>query len=161
MAHVRHDSRAVANKIIRFAIDDGRPLTPLQIIKLVYFCHGWMLALYGKPLFRDYVQAWKYGPVVPNVYHALKHYGGDPVTSEIPLPEEQFDEDEEYLIGQVYAAYGHLHGIRLSQLTHAPGTPWDVIWSQTGSNSVIPNELIREHYAGMIREDDAEDSSPR
>lgn len=155
---MKHDSRAVANRIIRLAIGGSQPLTPLQIIKLVYFCHGWMLAFYGRSLFRDYVQAWKYGPVVPNVYHALKHYGGDPVTREIPFPDEQFDDDEEDLIGQVYDVYGHLHGIRLSQLTHAPGTPWDVIWSQTGSNSVIPNELIQEHYAGMIKEDDAEDT---
>lgn len=40
-----------------------------------------MLGLYGVPLIRDDVQAWKYGPVIPQVYHAgaVKDYRGRPV----------------------------------------------------------------------------------
>jgi uncharacterized phage-associated protein len=36
------NARAVANEFIRLAAEDGRTLTPLQIIKLVYIAHGWM-----------------------------------------------------------------------------------------------------------------------
>ncbi len=32
------------------------------------------LFLNDKPLFEDDIQAWAYGPVVPNVYHEYKKY---------------------------------------------------------------------------------------
>ena len=142
-----HDARAVANKLIEKACDTGQPLTPLQIIKLVYFCHGWMLGLYGRPLHRQPIEAWRYGPVIADVYHSLKSYGGNPINKKIRyVDEEDFDELEVDLIDQVYEAYGNLSGVRLSQLTHAPGTPWDHIWREFGQNAPIPNGLIQKHY---------------
>ena len=140
------DSRAVVNHLIDIAEDDGRFLTPLQIIKLVYFCHGWMLGLYGRSLIRHHVLAWQYGPVIAEVYHKLKHRGGEQVVDKIEVADEVFGEEEEDLIGQVHSYYGHLSGIELSRLTHAPGTPWHTIWSRSGKNAVIPNGLIKSHY---------------
>lgn len=141
-----HDARAVANSLIKKACDDSSPLTPLQVVKLVYFCHGWMLGLYEKPLIRQHVRAWLYGPVVAEVYRSLKRYGGMPVEVEIKVSEESFDEQEGDLISQVYLGYGSLTGIKLSQLTHAPGTPWYKIWNEEGHNTIIPNLLIQKHY---------------
>lgn len=153
MKHAGHDSRFVANKLIGMAINAGDPLTPLQIIKLVYFCHGWMLGLYGRPLVSDYVEAWRYGPVHRNVYRALKRYGDTPVERTIAgISEESFDDEEEDLIQQVYDAYGSLSGIRLSRLTHASGTPWDTIWRTVGCNSVIPDDLIEDHYEQIAKQ---------
>ena len=37
----------------------------MQVLKLVYYCHAWMLGLYGRPLIRQPIEAWRYGPVVP------------------------------------------------------------------------------------------------
>lgn len=146
---MEHDAQAVANSLIVRSLKDGNPLTPLQIIKLVYFCHGWMLGLYGRGLIRQQIQAWRYGPVIADVYHALKRYRDNPVRDHIDVPTEEFDELESDVIGQVYEKYGGLNGITLSRLTHAPGTPWDQVWSQEEKNSVIPNILIQEHYASM------------
>ena len=150
---MEHDARVVANTLIERAVDDARPFTPLQTIKLVYFCHGWMLGLYDRPLIAQNVQAWAYGPVIAEVYHALKHYRGDPVYTPIKGREEEgaFDEFEDDLISQVYKKYGDLDGIELSRLTHAMGTPWDQVWSQKGRNCIIPNDLIQKHYAAKAR----------
>jgi antitoxin SocA-like protein len=76
-------ARVVANEFIRLAEADGRALTPLQVIKLAYIAHGWMLALYQRPLISDSIEAWKYGPVIPTLYHALKKYGAGSVTGTI------------------------------------------------------------------------------
>src|SRR5713226_3390078 len=73
-------SRVVANELIRLASEDGKSLTPLQIIKLTYIAHGWMLGLYQRPLVVDQIEAWKYGPVIPDLYHAMKDYGSGYVT---------------------------------------------------------------------------------
>ena len=42
---MEHDSRAIANQLIRRAHEAGRDITPMQTIKLVYYCHAWMLGL--------------------------------------------------------------------------------------------------------------------
>lgn len=150
---MEHDARTVANKIIELSMRDEKLLTPLQIIKLVYLCHGWMLALHGRALIKEYVHAWRYGPAIPNLYDSLKHYGGEPVTDRIiRAPEERLDDVEEDLIRQVYERYGDFTSIQLSQMTHARGTPWEEIRSETQSNSVIPDELIQEYYQEHYKE---------
>ena len=145
------DSRSVANDIVAKGIESGNPLTPLQVVKLVYLSHGWMLGLYRKPLIRHDVLAWRYGPVVAEVYRGVRKYRGEPVTEKIYAPEtEVFDDIESDLLRQVYQKYGHLSGVQLSRLTHAENTPWHTVWSLRGKNSVIPNNLIMEHHAAKV-----------
>jgi uncharacterized phage-associated protein len=107
-------ARAVANEFLRLAEEDGRALTPLQIIKLVYIAHGWMLALYQRPLITDCVEAWKYGPVIPQLYHDVNRYGAGSITG--PLPDafprsKPLDPQEIDLIHQVYNLYGRKNGV--------------------------------------------------
>ncbi len=141
-------ARAVANEFIRLAEAEGKSLTPLQLIKLTYLAHGWMLALYQRPLISDRIEAWKYGPVIPDLYRALRDYGSGNVTSPIvggsrfvPL-----DAQERDLIRQVYERYGNKNGILLSRLTHQPGTPWHMTWETDSLGRGISNDLIAEHY---------------
>lgn len=143
-----HDARAVANRLIEKSIEGDRPLTPLQIIKLVYFCHGWMLGLYDRPLVWQSVVAWVYGPVIPDVYYSIREYGKSPVLAPIHAPMyRDFDNDEQDIVNQVFSKYGTLSGPRLSNMTHEPGSPWDVIWKRYGRNSIIPDSLIQEYFA--------------
>ena len=148
-----HDSRFVANDIIMKGVAGGNPLMPLQVVKLVYLCQGWMLGLYRKSLIRHDVLAWRYGPVVAEVYREVREYRREPITEKVYVPEREdckqdvFDDIESDLLQQVYQKYGHLTGVELSRLTHARHTPWHTVWSLRGRNSVIPNNLIMEHYA--------------
>lgn len=64
-----------ANRILQHAGEQGMSLTPLQLMKLTYMSHGWALGILGRPLFNDRVEAWKYGPVIPTLYHKTKEYG--------------------------------------------------------------------------------------
>lgn len=149
---MQHDARSVANELIRRALDDGRPITPLQVQKLVYYCHAWMLGLYGQPLLKQRIEAWRYGPAVRDIYDSLRQYGRDPVTQPIQHPDGSFDEREVDLINQVWEKYGHLSGPELSNMTHRIGTPWHQVWdgrrrSWWGKSSTVSNNLIREHYA--------------
>jgi uncharacterized phage-associated protein len=141
-----HDSRTVANRFLRLAAQDGKTLTPMQVLKLVYIAHGWMLGLYGRPLIRDDVQAWKYGPVIPTLYNAMRDYRSAPVTQPLRAPKEALDANEENIVEQVYEIYGKKTGLALSRLTHAAGTPWDLTYEDGTFGIVIPTDIIQDHY---------------
>ena len=156
---MKHDARSVANEIIRHAQDDGKSVTHLQVQKLVYYCHAWMLGLYGEPLLKQPVEAWEYGPVIRDLLVSLRQYGRGPVTQMIDYPAERgerFDERQEDMIRQVWEKYGHLSGGRLSEMTHRVGSPWYRVWhrawfSRWAKSPTIPNERIREYYARIAR----------
>lgn len=147
-----HDARSVANRLMD--VEDGicmRPLTPMQVIKLVYISHGWMLGLYGRSLINQEVEAWPYGPVISDLYQALKKHGAREATEGIAVEEDaDFDPIETNLIEQVQKKYGGLHGLVLSRLTHSIGSPWYITKYESDS-PVIPNELIQKHYARMAK----------
>src|SRR5262245_26249764 len=70
----------VANWLIERGLEDGRPVDPLKLQKLLYFAHGWHLAITGAPLLDEPIEAWQYGPVVSSIYHEFKHFGSRAIT---------------------------------------------------------------------------------
>lgn len=148
-------SSAVARQILNVASAESRPLTPLELIKLTYLAHGWSLALRDKPLVGEPVQAWQYGPVYPELYHALKSYRANPVTSVPPAGVEVFGHvelpnEEKQLISAVFNAYKGFNGVQLSSLTHQPGTPWFKAWSGA-KNTVIDDGSIKAHFRDIVQ----------
>lgn len=127
-------------------------LTPMQLIKLVYVAHGYMLAQHGEPLLKEPVEAWQYGPVVRSVYEAVRDYRSNPV-KRVPGARRwfgTFTEDEKDVMDQVADMYGNVNGVRLSAATHKPGTPWSVTWERHGRNAEISNDLIEDFYDRIL-----------
>ena len=144
-----HDSRAVARYLLDQAREHGRAMSPMKIIKLVYIAHGWMLGLYGRPLIREEVEAWAYGPVIPELYQAVKHFRASAIPPEDVIPpadDEEFDEHEQGVMDETLEIYGRRSALALSRMTHAPDTPWDITYNKIGRSFVIPIDLIEDHY---------------
>lgn len=125
--------------------------TPMQLIKLVYICHGGSLWLRNEALLDEPVKAWRYGPVVPSVYHAFKAFGDRPIRLQ-PAEQTELQNSERHIIYRFERAHRKYDGIQLSSMTHAPGTPWDRTVKSDGEGSVIPNELIRDYYVDLLGE---------
>ena len=143
-----HDSNKIANEFLRLAKQDGRALTPMQLLKLVFIAHGWMLGLYGRPLICDTVQAWKYGPVIPDLYRSIRHFRNNPVTGVLATTDgTDLDEFETDLINQVFENYGQYTGIQLSMLTHQAGSPWHMVYKPNQADTVISNDIIKLYYS--------------
>ena len=72
----------VANFFIDSAKDTEDPMTNMRVNKYVYFAQGYALAKLGRPLFKDEIQAWEHGPVVPALYQLFKSdTKGEPIYS--------------------------------------------------------------------------------
>ena len=144
-----HSCLSVARYILDKAQEQERSLTPMKLIKLVYMAHGWMLGLYGRPLIRENAEAWKYGPVIRELYREIREFRNSPIPPSSVFPpngEEEFDDLEKSVMDQTVDIYGCYSAIRLSMMTHAKGTPWDIVYNEIGRDFVIPNDLIEEHY---------------
>lgn len=152
-----HPVGAVANFMIGKSLREGFPITHLQLQKLVYISYGLYLALTGKRLFRERIEAWPLGPVIPELYHEFKRFGRKRIrrwSSNYDYDSGQFvwplvsDDDRDSLIvlNFVWPTYGPMSGSELVDLTHQDGTPW----SATQRGDVIEDALIRDHFLKLI-----------
>ncbi len=158
---------AVANEFLAIAKTQGVALTPMKLQKLVYFAHGWCLALTGQPLIRERIEAWQYGPVIPSIYHELKGVGNGnisgPATNLVmqdgkiffkaqtleDFPESEERKNAQEIIARVFAMYGKYSAFQLSNATHSEGTPWRQAYKQDERRVPIPNETIRTYFQGL------------
>ncbi|UOA14492.1 Panacea domain-containing protein [Sulfitobacter dubius] len=147
-----YDALTIADAMLKIGKRKGQTMTPMKLLKLVYIAHGFSLALLNRDLFQNRIEAWKFGPVIPDLYQATKRFGRE----EIPLnligdPEDtSVDPEVQSFLEDVYEKYGHLNGIQLSYLTHQSGTPWDQVYDPRFRNEPIPDDLIADHYRGML-----------
>ena len=139
-------------------------LTPLQINKLVFVCHGWTLGIHGHPLIdnsRAQIQAWKYGPVVEGVYYMLRPFGRSKVTfdsfcshiaNRIALNDSTLTDayrqamlkklekfrmqhtEVAKVLDDVFENYSDYTGSQLITITHQRGSPWDRCYRQRRYN---------------------------
>lgn len=140
----------IAKKLISRARDDeefgGAGLTNLKLQKLLYYEQGYHLAFYGTPLFDEAIEAWMYGPVVPEVYNEFVSFGSSPiaVADEPVLLEEQ----DETLFNNVYDAYRDFSAIGLMNKTHAE-PPW-LEARPHNRGTVITLDSLRKYFLTQI-----------
>ena len=74
-------AKLVANCFLQRDFGGGHmTITPMKLQKLVYFLHGWNLAIVDEPAIDSQFQAWPYGPVEEGLYHIFKPFRGNPIT---------------------------------------------------------------------------------
>lgn len=151
-------AEAVANWLLDRADADEQPLDPMKLQKLIYFAHGWHLALSNEPLVDELFEAWQYGPVLPSVYHAFKDHGAQPIrtrasrtdwqTFETTTPCVSGTDRVAELLETIWREYGRLSGLQLSHLTHLADSPWDQTRQANPGirNANIPNALIQGDF---------------
>ena len=165
-------SLAVANEFIAISLAKNDPVTPMKLLKLVYFAHGWHLGLYDRPLINEQVEAWKYGPVVASIYHEVKSYGTNNINSlieytdfsvtqeamviEVPRIDSSIQAGQQALslIKRVWKVYSPHTGIQLSSMTHQTGSPWFKVWNKMAApikGTDIPEEMMKDHFCELSK----------
>lgn len=148
-------SEIVVNTLIHKSILEKQPLTHLKIQKLLYFLHGHYLASHKELLLDEQFKAWQYGPVIPEVYEKLKHYGSNPVTRFLPIIDRQTMEEKYFVANDqdlkffeifnlVWNKYSKFSALELSNLSHKKNSPWDLTSDLMG---VIHNDLIYKYFS--------------
>jgi uncharacterized phage-associated protein len=171
---MQYPALAIANEFIELALkSDGSDLTPLKLQKLVYYAHGWHLALTGQPLIDERIQAWQYGPVTPSLYRDLREYGNQKVDHVVSRLESYSDSEEvsfghfvrvtprikldgseeavfaKNLVNRIWEVYGKYTPARLSNATHAEGSPWRQVYKEGCKSLAISDDIIAKYFKDL------------
>ena len=133
----------LANFILSLDQSEEADITPMKLQKLLYFAHGYHLAIFGTPLLVDEkFEAWKHGPVVKDVYESFAAHGN----KHIPFkgtPKLSINSKSIELIKDTFKVYNRFSAGQLSKITHLKGTPW----YGKGNYEVIPNDEIKIFFS--------------
>lgn len=131
-------------------IDDGivEGITPLKMQKLLYFSQAVALSLYDQKLFEEEIEAWKYGPVVSNLYKKYRNNQNLPI-KEIPNENEIIiDSETRKLIEGVWSVFGKYSASKLVDITHNH-KPWKETFKEN-KNLIISTDLIKSYYKNIF-----------
>jgi uncharacterized phage-associated protein len=132
---------------------EADPISNLRLQKLLYYAQGWSLALRHAPAFSERIEAWALGPVVPDVYHALKHHGAGAIPADAILADSLEDDDAGF-VSEVWEAYKGFSATKLSAMTHLE-EPWLVARGNRGPSEACNEEItttsLQAYFAGRIK----------
>ncbi len=148
----------IARLLVRLAASDpeGEPMTPMRLQKLLYYCQGWFLAWYGKPLFPDRIEAWEHGPVVPSVRSNEWARGNGPIPDQ---GEPEVPEAIREAVEQVWREFGEFSAAGLRHRTHQE-PPWQNHYDPDPAgrcSNVIPVDELARFFGDQFREQSREE----
>lgn len=162
---MENNALSVANYFIELAERDSKDLTMLGMMKRIYIAHGFSLAIYDKPLLDsrfDKVEAWRYGPVIPSVYHSFKHHKNLPIHERTVIVSwndiageyefitpELTDPNARDIVEMVWKRYFNFSTPELVNLTHKDGSPWAISYAPK-QNCEIPDERTKMYYKRIL-----------
>lgn len=140
----------IAHKIVihQTDLEKGETVTNLKLQKLLYYVQGFHLAFFDTPLFEENLEAWAYGPVVPEIYRTFKDNGRMAIDIQPDAVKiVSLEEEQEEMFSQVMHEYGKFSAIRLMEMTHLE-KPW--VDAYNADNKTINLETMKEYFRTKI-----------
>lgn len=149
----------IARYVINYS-DKTSGISNLKLQKVLYLIQAYFLIKTGKPCFEEEIQAWPFGPVIPEAYHEYKQYGsGDIPTIEsyIFVDEKNFwnskrvvfhddviSDEDKVLINKVVDKFSDYSATDLTNLTMHQ-TPWEKSYHKNHCGIISKND-IKEYF---------------
>ena len=129
----------IAKLTINIAINNEKPISNLQLQKILYYIQGEFIRRYGQLLFEDKILATAYGPQIPNVYYNYNRYASSEITNYQPKVEVG-----EGIISIIEKVLGEVGGISAWFLVSATKNeyPWLISYKEKNENTIKENDLL-------------------
>lgn len=151
--YANQDKMLTGNEIGEYVLSKVR-CDHLKLQKLVYLSFAEYLCKTDKILFDKKIYAFKFGPVVDDVYTKYRNSGsrilnngedGYQLALESRILNSEDGINKLHVINEVINKYAHLSADRLVSITHKQGSPWQSVYDGT-SFKEIPVDTIRSRY---------------
>ena len=137
-----------ASYFLSLAEKNNGHLTNLKLQKLLYYAQAWHIALYKKPLFKDKIEAWTFGPVIKEVYKAYKEHCHSHICLECAKPKSLPKKSEAFLL-KIYENFMPFTAKELTHMTHSE-EPWLKTYRKD-KVEVIPQKLMGSFYSSLLK----------
>jgi uncharacterized phage-associated protein len=116
----------------------------LKLQKLLYYAQGFNLALFEQPLFESQIEAWRQGPVCPEIYYEYKNNGGNLISAPKDFePTSVFSQEQIEFLDEVYEVFGQFSAWKLRNMTHDE-PPWE-------NNEINASEISVDEMADYFK----------
>jgi len=159
-----YPAQYIAYYFIKLSVDDNDcTLTPMKLQKLLYFAHGFYLTRFSKSLIYEVFYAWKFGPVIGQIYHEFKNYGVTSIkdnplfygyhNSVADYADKIIDPVTVTFLKSTWENFKKFSAFELSTFTHAGISPWDMVTkpfqddiANLPPSLLIPNPIIKAYF---------------
>lgn len=141
----------VANYVIDYCNANQQYISNLKLQKILYFIQAEFLVAKEEPCFKEPIEAWDFGPVVPEVYYQYKVYGG----GLIPAPKSRkyfFNEQDKQLIQGIINECARYSSAALVDITHKQ-KPWKIAYDKNRRYSNFKGQISNESIYNFFKED--------
>lgn len=122
----------------------NKPITNLQLQKFLYYIQGANILVNKTPLFDNTIEAWKYGPVVPDVYYWYNNNLSNDIKGVQVKSNDIFSSDEIMVIERVSNLLINVEAWTLVKETHNE-SPWKNAYNMNYNEEIDINS-IREFF---------------
>lgn len=127
--------------IVTKCISDGQPISNLQLQKILYFVQKTYLNK-GMRAFPEEIEAWQFGPVVPESYYRFAGFGAMPIS--LSYNDVDIALSDKEIVNPIVEAKREMNPWELVEETHKPNGAWSQIYRNgSGNREVIPIRLIK------------------
>jgi uncharacterized phage-associated protein len=130
-------------------VESGDTISNLKLQKILYYLQGHFLAVFDKPLFEEKIEAWKFGPVIGNIYQKYKIYDKCIPTDNLEYDISNLTEDEINFIKNIYDIYSNFSAKRLVEMTHSEA-PFRNAFGGDYTNNEITKESMKDFFVKQI-----------
>lgn len=139
-----------AHDVAAYILEKRGRMSAMKLQKLVYYAQAWSLVWDDRPLFRERIEAWAHGPVVPELYQ--EHRGQFEVTGWPRGDVGVLDADAVDTVNVVLDYYAGRNAQVLSDMTHSE-EPWrraraGLAAGERG-NAEITLDSLMEYYSSL------------
>lgn len=154
----------ICRHVINYSNEHDYGISNLKLQKVLYFIQAYFLInkIDHTPCFDEKIEAWDFGPVVPEAYHEYKQYGSGDIptiksyflfdngniwnSKRVEYDNDIISPDDKKLIDKVIDKFANYSATDLVSLTHRQ-SPWIDAYAPYQNNE-ITIESIRGYFNG-------------
>lgn len=137
-----YSAKQIADYVVGYGMENNISISNLKLQKLLYFIWIDYYKATNQFLFEENFSAWKFGPVVPEVYYEYCAYGCFPIYKKLCGYSDAIDKDVQKIINKTILKLKNEYVSQLVEKTHGEGKPWKKNFSEGMRNDIPFDDII-------------------
>lgn len=133
----------IAYYLIALSNENNFKITNLKLQKMLYFIQREEIKQ-GRIAFDDKIEAWQYGPVIPEVYFRFAGYGSIPIILDIKSDTITIPKNLKKTILNIFNENIHKNVWNMVDETHVVGNAWDMAYKRGYKQKITIQDIQKE-----------------